>query len=861
MNSDWWQSVSPYLDELLDLDEAQREVWLENHPDLAPAMRVLLGQQRAMAAGGFLEQSPFTLPTDPGEAGQKAGAYTLLSRIGQGGMGTVWLAERNDGRFQRKAAVKFLNIELAGRGEERFLREGNLLGRLSHPNIAELLDAGINQHGQPYLVLEYVDGMHIDSYCASRTLSIEERILLFLDVAMAVAHAHGHLIVHRDLKPSNVLVSREGQIKLVDFGIAKWMEEEGRTEGTQTLTPEYAAPEQLKNESVTVATDVFMLGGLLYLMLTGQKPIGQGPHSSASLVAAIIYAEAPRMSEVLPILKGDLDTIAGKALKKLPSERYSSVTALADDLRRYMAHEPISARPDSLSYRASKFVRRNRVAVSLAGLAALAVIAGLIGTITEARRANIQRDFALRQLERAEAINDLNSFVLSDAAPSGKPFTVNQLLGRAEAIAQRQKGPGRLDLLISIGRQYWTQDEDAKARRVLEEAYGISRSPLAACALASSLARAGEQDRARALIREGLAGLPQQPQFLLDRVDCLARGSEVSRLQGASQEAIDRILEAQSLLRDSKLSSGLVQLRLATQLAEAYRVAGRHSEATDEFERANLALSALGRDNTQTAGTLLNNWALTLSQMGMPLEAEKKYLQAIQISKDGTGDSAVSPMLMLNYARALRELNRLPEAATFAERAYERAQSGELEVVLNQALILRCSIYRDSKDLGRAEEMLAEVEPRLRKSLPEGHMAFASIAVEAALNAQAAGDLAKAQELLDRSHSIATASIAAGRQGADFIPPLLVRRSRLALLQHRDAEAVKDAARAVTLLQAAIPKDRMSSSLGRAYLALGFSLEAQGKTAEAAAAKQLAAQHLAIALGPEHADTLAAQSQ
>src|SRR6202041_714368 len=294
-------------------------------------------------------------------------------------------------------------------GEERFKREGTILGRLAHEHIADLVDAGVSLSGQPYLILEYVEGDHIDRYCDDRMLNVEARVRLFLDVLVAVAHAHANLIVHRDIKPSNVLVSKDGQVKLLDFGIAKLLEAEGQEglatlltlEGGRAMTPEYAAPEQVTGAPVTTATDVYALGVLLYVLLTGQHPAGSGPHSPADLVKAIVDTEPTRPSGiVIPartnaketttnaarrattpeklsrLMRGDLDTIVAKALKKNPQERYVSVTALADDLRRYLRHEPINARPDAITYRAAKFVRRNRTAVALTALALAATVAG-----------------------------------------------------------------------------------------------------------------------------------------------------------------------------------------------------------------------------------------------------------------------------------------------------------------------------------------------------------------------------------------------------------------------------------------------------------------------------------------------------
>src|SRR5262249_29346998 len=295
-------------------------------------------------------------------------------------------------------------------------------------------------------------------------------------------------------------------------------------EGEAVLTPAYAAPEQLSGGPVTTATDVYALGVLLYVLLTGQHPAGNGSHSYAELLKAVVETEPQRLSDVMTrnrlpgMFRGDLDTIAAKSLKKNPRDRYASVAALADDLRRYLNHEPIEARPDGWAYRTAKLVRRHRTPVALAALALFASIAGIVGTLNQARTARAQRDFALRQLSRAEAINDLNSFVLSDAAPSGKPFTVDDLLARAGHIVKQQRGGDlttRTDLLISIGRQYTVQDEYSKARKLLEEAYQLSRGVpdvstrgRASCGLAQTLSRTGDLSRAEALFQEGIGVLP-----------------------------------------------------------------------------------------------------------------------------------------------------------------------------------------------------------------------------------------------------------------------------------------------------------------------------------------------------------------
>src|ERR1700730_5236974 len=859
--ADWWQAVTPYLDEALAMPEEARAGWLsslrEQNPALADQLQTLLEEHQALAQEGFLEKRPPLPPGAAARAGETVDAYTLLSAIGKGGMGSVWLAERSDGRFERPVAVKFLNIALVGRGgEARFKREGNILGRLAHPHIAELVDAGVSPSGQPYLVLENVDGAHIDQYCDQNTVDIEGRLRLFLDVLAAVAHAHSNLIVHRDIKPSNVLVRKDGQVKLLDFGIAKLLEGDGQLvaatitrEGGGALTPEYAAPEQVTGGAVTTETDVYGLGVLLFVLLTGQHPAGRGVLSTADLIKAIVDVEPPRASSAVAqgetdgkgveagaerratpwklsrLLQGDLDTIIAKALKKNPRERYASVSAFSEDIRRYLARQPISARPDTLAYRAAKFVRRNRAAVVMATVAFAVSVVGVLGTMIQARTAREQRDFAFRQLSRAEAINDLNSFLLSDAAPSGKPFTVNELLGRAEHIVERQNknDSTRAELLISVGLQYANQEEDAKARRVLEQAYNISHE------------------------------IPDPS--IRARASCLKKSSEVARNGIRPQDGITNLQAAQTVLRSSPFSSEVNELRLFLDLAEAYREAGQYRAAVAAFEPASVRLSSLGRDDTELAGTMFNNWALTLFQLGRPIDAEKIYRRAIDISSVDQSDQGVSPMLLINYASALRELWRLDDAASYAERGYAKALQAGQEVALNQSLLLRGRIYRDRRDLPRAEAMLDEVEPRLRRDLPPGHYAFASLASERGLLALARGDYDAALRLANQALAIGETAMKSRGQGAGVLPLLYDRRSTAELLSGRIDEAAADAARSVGLLQAGGQSETFSSVLGHVYIDLGLALQAQGKQAEAHRAFQSAAEHLQNTVGPDHPDT------
>jgi serine/threonine protein kinase len=458
-----WQIVSGYLDEALDMSDDGRRAWLDGlaqkHPAIAADLRSLLDEHRVLQREGFLQDAPPMPLVYPVLAGQTCGVYTLIASLGHGGMGNVWLAERSDGRFDRQVAIKFLNAAILGRGgQERFTREGRILARLSHPLIAQLVDAGVSASGQPYLVIEHVAGEHIDEYCERQALDVHARVELCLDVLAAVAHAHANLVVHRDLKPSNVLVTADGGVKLLDFGVAKLLEQDRRDammnltrEAGAALTPEFAAPEQITGENITTATDVYALGVLLYVLLSGHHPAGAARRSAADMVRAIVDIEPVSMSEASRrSFDRDLETIVAKALKKRPQERYGSVAAMADDLRRFLRHEPISARPDTITYRAAKFVRRNRVSVAVSVFAVTALAVGLY-EINRERMIAERRFVDVRQL--ANKLFDIDVLVRQLAGSS----KVRQTIVDTSLDYLRRLGEdvhGDPDLALDIGTAY-----------------------------------------------------------------------------------------------------------------------------------------------------------------------------------------------------------------------------------------------------------------------------------------------------------------------------------------------------------------------------------------------------------------------
>ncbi len=419
-----WQQVEAIFEAALELPAPARAEFLETQcggdPELRQQVEALLAQDAA--AGTFLENPAMlyaeTLGEPPpsrqrevhtGEAagedqglqvGQRLGAYRLDEEIGRGGMGTVYRAVRDDGAFAQQVAIKVIRGGLATSDvQQRFRRERQILALLDHPNIARILDGGATAQGLPYLVMELVAGEPIHQYCAKQELSLRQRLKLFLSICAAVAHAHQNLIVHRDLKPANILVAADGQVKLLDFGIAKVLQPE-LSDLTQThvggavpLTPDYASPEQVRGEAITTATDVYALGLILYELLTGLRAQKVTSPSLKEVERVVCKTHVKRPSEAptpvsgLPMrkLRGDLDNIVLKALRKEPEQRYRTVTQFAEDVERYLDGRPVIAQRASVAYRTAKFIGRNKLAVTAAVLVVASLVGGIAVALWQAR--------------------------------------------------------------------------------------------------------------------------------------------------------------------------------------------------------------------------------------------------------------------------------------------------------------------------------------------------------------------------------------------------------------------------------------------------------------------------------------------
>ena len=435
-----WVMLSHLLDQALELPEAAHEQWLESLAEpfvcLKPTLRAMLAQQRTPAPDDFLNTLPtFTgvpaLAPDaiaPVEPGVAIGPYTLRQALGQGGMGTVWLAERTDGLVKRPVALKLPHIGLhSPQYVARFARERDVLGGLAHANIARLYDAGITALGQPYLAMEYVEGVPLTDYSETHGLSVRSRLALFQQVLRAVQYAHTHLVVHRDLKPANILVTADGEVKLLDFGIAKLVSDGAAPEtaltqlGGRAFTPDYASPEQIAGQPISTASDIYSLGVVLYELLTGARPYKLTRNSRGALEEAILHADPPRPSQAVidaatglaygtatkqlaKALRGDLDTIVLKALQKLPEKRYGTADAFAQDIERYLHGHAVLAQADSVWYRGKKFLWRNKRAVGAVTAVLLALLGGTGLALWQAAQAREQARLATLEARTAEAV-------------------------------------------------------------------------------------------------------------------------------------------------------------------------------------------------------------------------------------------------------------------------------------------------------------------------------------------------------------------------------------------------------------------------------------------------------------------------
>jgi tetratricopeptide (TPR) repeat protein len=568
-------ALSRLVDEGGAVPAADRPLWLAQlapeHAHLRDALREILEADPARQ-DGFLVHGPRLAWVDAEEssvqAGDRLGPYRLIRELGSGGMGKVWLADRAVGGVRREVALKLPRLAWDDGLAGRMARERDIGGLLEHPNIARLYDAGIDDRGRPYLAFEYVAGLALDAWSQAHALAIRERLQLFLQVARAVAYAHGRLVVHRDLKPSNVLVSDDGVAHLLDFGISKLLDEDAGGDSALTqergrmLTPHYAAPEQLEGGVVTVASDVYSLGVLLYELLSGGRPFAGSSRSAAALEAAVLRGDPPAASSrvgdkaVARKLRGELDAILAKALRRDPAQRYPTVDAFAQDVERHLAGELVQARPDSVAYRWSKLVRRHWLGLSATAAVVLAIMAGGAMALVQAQRAT-------RQAERARAATEFVSelFRLNAEGQDSSPGAT--FADRAATLIQTRfvNDPDmQADLLGAVSRVYGDMGADSLAGDYAQHQLDVlaklpeSRLRQIESLLQVSSARLHDEDddAAEAAARRALELAESSPTLRLDALGWLAR----AQVQAGRRDAARDTLRLAGSLEDLTVTPG-----------------------------------------------------------------------------------------------------------------------------------------------------------------------------------------------------------------------------------------------------------------------------------------------------------------
>jgi len=709
-----WAQIEPHFDAVLDLDETAREAYLgrlaAEDPALAADLRGLLagkdgglgdlpGRAEALlaAAAGSAQRA------DPDLANRKIGAWRLIRVIGRGGMSVVYLAEREDGKFDQQVAVKVMHWTGGVRAIERFRLEQQTLARLDHPSITRIFDSGVTEDGLPYFVMEWVEGVPITRAAADRGMDVRERVRLFVRLCVAVHSAHQRLVVHRDLKPDNVLMTGDGNVKVLDFGIAKWLTDEEQAaaltrHGEGLLTPQYAAPEQFLEQPVSTATDVYALGLLLYELLSGTQPYELKGKSLTEQRRLVCEQEPERPSSRPrdPVrrreLQGDLDTICGKALQKDPARRYDSAAAMADDLRRYLDGLPVQAAPDSAAYRASRFVRRHRVSVTIASLAAAGLIVAAATTAWQARVAAHERDRA--RIEAAQSEEILNFLIgsLEQANPyadDGGVVTVKEALDRSadrletelsDLPAVRARMYTMLARVFShIGETRRGGSFGIQAIHLADSLFGPSSLEAAAARLQTARAVGSSSlDSAITFDAEGIQALEGKRDrdsrlMLANLYEDL--GYYVGQKQGGDTSLV---LQRRALeIRESILDGPHADLARSHHHVATELSALGDPGAGAEFEKAaELWKATLGASHPNYASTL-NNWAIWLERAGLPDSAAAVYRRSLLIARRTLAGTRGLATQLNNMGRLSLTRGQVDSARAYLSEAIELLGTSE----------------------------------------------------------------------------------------------------------------------------------------------------------------------------------------
>ncbi len=770
-----WSRIESLFDTAIELPGQQRERYLRTEcaDDFALLAEVEQLLEAAIHNADFLksvgtarEDTPLLKP------GTLVGEWRIGALLGRGGMGEVYLAERAGRDFEQKAALKLLTRLDSDDDRSRFAAERRILGRLQHPGIAHLLDGG-EYSGMPYVVMEHVTGQRLDTYAA--TLPLLRRIDLFLQICAAVSHAHQHLIVHRDLKPSNIMVTAEGRIKLLDFGIAKHLDLTQPGDVTQVIraSPDYCAPEQLRGEAVSAATDVYALGVILHELLSGQRLWQLGGLPLMQALERLAAADVPLPSAVVAdpaqrrMLRGDLDSIVLRALRADPQARYHSVDALADDLCAHLESRPVRARGGALSYRIGRTLRRHRW--WFAGAAALfaSLLVGLAGVIWQARETTIERDLARREAERADAVRQYLMLMFRTAGeqPQSESLTAKAVLDQAAARLQQQftSDPTRYsEMLLALADLYYYLNDYTGARPLLTQLLDGGRSiepaqrAMAQHDLAQIEFRENQAEAASELLLQAQQYWNTQPQtYRSELLTSRLLQSQLERTAGDPERALDTLLTA---LPERLAASGRYHRDtgvLINNLGIAYFQLGRNEQAIEYFEQAQAIWDALDQARSADALNTLNNWAAAELRRQQPQVAVEIFYRALALRRELYGPSAAMAALQSNLGKTLLQLQRADEALPLLQEAAAMAEQyagadGVLTVAARLGLADALSATGAVDD---AKAQLDALALQIQASYGDAHLLGALLEVSRARLAAAAGNTALALEILARAQS------------------------------------------------------------------------------------------------------------
>lgn len=870
-----WKRLSPLLDAALDLPPAQRAPWLAalpaEHADLRDSLAELLSHGKAVETDDFLARlPPFSAPPTglSLEPGAIVGPYRLLRELGAGGTSSVWLAEREDGSIQRKVALKLPHLGLVDRGiAERIARERDILAGLEHPNIARLYDAGIDERGRPYLALEYVQGVPPDEYARVERMTARRKLRLFLDVLKPVAFAHARLIVHRDLKPNNILIGENCAVCLLDFGIARLLQPDSNARvahtllGNAALTPAYAAPEQFTGQPVTVATDVYSLGVILYEMLTGMSPYSPEGRSLGAYEHEVLHVEPPLASRVArpsecAALRGDVDAIVAKALEKKPEDRYASVEAFANDIERHLAAEPISARRRSFGYVARKFIARNAVPVSL-GAGVVLLLAGALGFAAwQWRDAERQRSMAFERLADSRAAEDFTSTVLIENIQPGQTLTFEELISRSEQIA-RDTGANDLRTRIFatefLANWYGANGLYRNAEAVLTRTINTlpANEPLVGATLRCRRARlwyelGQREDTVHVL--DALIARADDDDVVAYR--CLLDRSSVAASDADAQGSLGFALEAQRRFERAGVDSVYERATILTFIGGAYGILGdfdtahrRYGEALEEYEKA-------GRGAGRAAGNLRDDWATIYMNAGNPRRALEEIDLGWQILSKLAPSAQDSDKRLARRARILASLGDFDGALAGFARAADLAEPRGNLASLATVRIGEADVLIQ---MGKLDEAAARLDAAAA-ALHQARLSPTNLIVIRYEMTRADWHAARGENRMARDAlGQVLARYEAQRCCRATRSHALAKRAELELEDDLDAAAA-DAGNARDLAPPAAAES-FSRFTGAAWYSTGLVLEKKGRLREARDAFATSAVQFAGAEGDTHADT------